>query len=96
MEQLIQMGKKLCYEGNLLQEFVKQQQADERADRLAERELEKDTIAAQVKDRELERHRIAANKEFEVANRKLEEGRIEVEEAKLRVRIEATCHLGHH
>ena len=41
MEQLIPMGKKLCYEGSALQEFVKQQQADERADRLAERELEK-------------------------------------------------------
>ena len=37
MERLVQMGKELAYEGNGLQEFVKQQQADERAERLAER-----------------------------------------------------------
>ena len=41
------------------------------------------------KDREIERDRITSNRELEVANRELEEGRIAADEAKLRVRIEA-------
>ena len=46
MDKLIQMGKELGYEGQALQEFVKQKQAFEkqqqdieRSERLAEREL---------------------------------------------------------
>ena len=39
MDKLIQMGKELRYEGQALQEFVKQQLDIERIDRLAEREL---------------------------------------------------------
>ena len=35
------MGKELGYEGQALQQFVKQQQDIERSERLAERELEK-------------------------------------------------------
>ena len=53
MDKLIQIGKELGYEGQALQEFVKQQQAfekqqqdTERSERLAERELEKERIAA--------------------------------------------------
>ena len=38
------MGKELGYEGQALQEFVRQQDI-ERSERLAERELEKDKIA---------------------------------------------------
>ena len=79
MDLLIQMGKELGYEGNVLQEFVKQQQDGERAERHAEREetdkereIEMDRMAAQDKDRELERDRIAANKELEIANRNLQ------------------------
>ena len=48
------MRKKLGYEGQALQEFDKQQQASEkqqqdieRSERLAERELEKERIAAE-------------------------------------------------
>ena len=47
MDKLIQMGKELGYEGQALQEFVKQQQDIERSERLAERELEKERIAAE-------------------------------------------------
>ena len=45
------MGKDLGYEGEKLQDFVKQPQDYERDDRHAERELERDRIAAQVKER---------------------------------------------
>ena len=64
MDRLIQMGKDLGYAGETLQDFVKQQQDYERGERIAERELERDRIAAEkakaVKERELERDRIAA------------------------------------
>ena len=43
------MGKDLGYEGKKLQDFVKQPQDYERDERHAERELERDRIAAQVK-----------------------------------------------
>ena len=49
MERLVQMRKELGYEGNALQEFVKQQQDDERAERHAEREFERDKIAGQIR-----------------------------------------------
>ena len=60
MDKLIQMGKELGYEGQALQEFVKQQQDIERSERLAERELEKERIAA-------EKDKIAADREIEMA-----------------------------
>ena len=60
MDRLIQMGKDLGYEGEKLQDFVKQQQDYERGERIAERELERDKIAAQDKEREIEWDRIAA------------------------------------
>ena len=46
MDRLIQMGKDLGYAWEKLQDFVKQQQDYERAERIAERELERDKIAA--------------------------------------------------
>ena len=49
MDRLIQMGKDLGYAGEKLQDFVKQQQDYERGERIAERELERDRIAAQEK-----------------------------------------------
>ena len=68
------MGKELGYEGQALQEFVKQQQDIERSERLAERELEKEKIAAEKdkiaqveKDREVELAKIAADREIEMA-----------------------------
>ena len=67
MDKLIQMGKELGYEGQALQEFVKQQQDIERSERLAERELEKDKIAQVEKDREVELAKIAADREIEMA-----------------------------
>ena len=74
MGKLIQMGKEIGYEGQALQEFVKQQQDIERSERLAERELEKEKIAAEKdkiaqveKDREVELAKIAADREIEMA-----------------------------
>ena len=74
MDKLIQMGKKLGYEGQALQEFVKQQQDIERSERLAERGLEKERITAEKdkiaqveKDREVELAKIAADWEIEMA-----------------------------
>ena len=71
MGRLIQMGKDLGYAGEKLQDFVKQQQDYERGERIAERELERDRIAAEMdklaaeeakadKERELERDKLAA------------------------------------
>ena len=75
MDRLIQMGKDLGYAWEKLQDIVKQQQDYERGERIAERELERDRIAAEEakadKDRELERDKIAA-----------EEAKIAAEEAK--------------
>ena len=68
------MGKELGYEGQALQQFVTQQQDIERSERLAERELEKERIAAEKdkiaqveKDREVELAKIAADREIEMA-----------------------------
>ena len=72
MDKLIQMVKDLGYEGQALQEFVKQQQDIERSERLAERELEKEMIAQVKKDREVELARIAAEKEKIAADREIE------------------------
>ena len=78
MDMLIQMGKELGYEGQALQEFVKQQQDIERSERRAERELEKDKIAQVEKDREVELAKIAqAEKAKIAAEREIEMARIE-------------------
>ena len=79
MDRLIQMGKDLGYAGEKLQDFVKQQQDYERGERIAERELERDRIAAEKdklaaeeakadKERELERDRIAAQEKERADN----------------------------
>ena len=72
MDRLIQMGKDLGYAGEKLQDFVKQQQDYERGERIAERELERDRIAAEEakadKERELERDRIAAKEKERADN----------------------------
>ena len=47
MDWLIQMGKDLGYAGETLQDFVKQQQDYKRGERITERELERDRIAAE-------------------------------------------------
>ena len=64
MDRLIQMGKDFGYEEEKLQDFVKQQGDYERGERIAERELERNRIAAEEAkadtERELERDRIAA------------------------------------
>ena len=74
MDRLIQMGKDLGYAGEKLQDFVKQQQDYERGERIAERELErdriaaeKDKLAAQEKDKEIELARIATEERLEMA-----------------------------
>ena len=55
-------GKGFRLRGEKLQDFVKQQQDYERGERIAERELERDKLAAQEKDREIELARIARKK----------------------------------
>ena len=93
MDRLIQMGKDLGYAGEKLQDFVKQQQDYERGERIAERELERDRIAAEKakadKERELERDRIAAQEKeradklaAQEKDREIELARIAAEEAK--------------
>ena len=83
MDKLIQMGKELGYEGQALQQFVTQQQDIERSERLAERELEKERIAAEKdkiaqveKDREVELAKIAADRKIEMARIKVWKGRL--------------------
>ena len=80
MDRLIQMGKDLGYEGEKLQDFVKQQKDYERGERIAERELERDRIAAQEKDRETELARIAAEEAKADKERELERDRIAAQE----------------
>ena len=75
-------GKGLGYEGEKLQDFVKQQQIYERGERIAERELERDKLAAQEKDREIELARIAAEEAKADKERELERDRIAAEEDK--------------
>ena len=72
MDRLIQMGKDLVYEGEELQDFVKQQQDKER-------ELERDRIAAEEakadKEREFERDGIAAQEKERADKRKKKIGK---------------------
>ena len=80
MDRLIQMGKDLGYEGEKLQDFVKQQQDYERGERIAERELERDKLAAQEKDREIELARIAAEEAKADKERELERHKLAAQE----------------
>ena len=72
------MGKDLGYAGEKLQDFVKQQQDYERGERIAERVLERDRIAAQEKERA---DKLAAQEK----DREIELARIAAEEAKTRI-----------
>ena len=80
MDRLIQMGIDLGYEGEKLQDFVKQQQDYERGERIAERELERDKLTAQEKDREIELARIAAEEAKADKERELERDKIAAQE----------------
>ena len=98
MDKLIQMGKELGNEGQALQEFVKQQQAFEKqqqdiegSERLAERGLEKERIAAEKnknaqveKDREIEMARTESIERLAENDREAKLAQIESDkEAKL-------------
>ena len=89
MDRLIQMGKDLGYAGEKLQDFVKQQQDYERGERIAERELERDRIAAEEakedKKRKLERDRIAAQEKERADKLAAHKKDREIELAKLAV-----------
>ena len=85
IDKLIQMGKELGYEGQTLQEFVKQQQDIERSERLAERELEKDKIAQFEKHKEVELAKIAADREIEMA--RIESIERQAEKDRLRLKV---------
>ena len=87
MDRLIQMGKDLGYEGEKLQDFVKQQQDYERGERIAERELERDRIAVQDKERELERDRIAAEEAKAKKERELERDKIAAQEKEREIEL---------
>ena len=89
MDRLIQMGKDLGYAGEKLQDFVtcKQQQDYERGERIAERELErdriaaeKDKLAAQEIDTEIELARIAAEEAKADKERELERDKLAAQE----------------
>ena len=81
------MGKDLGYTGEKLQDFVKQQQDYERGERIAERELERDRIAAEKakadKERELETDRIAAQEKERADKIAAQEKDREIELAKI-------------
>ena len=87
MDRLIQMGKDLGYAGEKLQDFVKQQQDYERGERIAERELERDRIAADEtkadKQRELEKDRIAGQENERADRIAAQDKDRELEEAKI-------------
>ena len=87
MDRLIQMGKDLGYAWEKLQDFVKQQQDYERGERIAERELERDKIAALDKERELEMDRIAAEEAKAGKEWELERDRIAAEDAKIAANV---------
>ena len=56
--QLTETGRALGFEGEALAKFVTEQQAQERADRALERELEKQRLEQQALEHELEKQRI--------------------------------------
>ena len=112
MDKLIEMGKELVYEGQDLKEFVKQQQdidiqfliivpcaVGNLAERLAERELEKERIAAEKdkiaqveKDREVELAKIALvekDREVEIARIAAEKEKIATDREIEMARIES-------
>ena len=66
-----------------MQDFVKQQQGYESGERITERELERDRIAAQEKEREIELARIAREGAKTDKDMELERDRIAAEEAKI-------------
>ena len=81
MDRLQKLVRDLGYEGKDLQDFVAQENKQERDDRAAEREIEKAKIAS-------EDAKIAQQREIELANVKAEEAKIaqqrEIELAKSR------------
>ena len=80
MDRLIQLGKDLDFEEEKLLDFVKQQQDYERGERIAEREIERNRIAAKDKERELERDRLAAEEAKADKERELERDRLAAQE----------------
>ena len=65
MDKIREMAIEFGFEGEELKQFVKEQDAFLRAERTAERELERDRLAAEKEkqDRELEKDRLVAEKE---------------------------------
>ena len=81
MDRLIQIRKDLGYEEEKLQDFVKQQQDYERGERIAERELERDRIAAQEMERADKLAARADKLAAQEKDREVELARIATEEA---------------
>ena len=79
IDQLVKTGKGLGFEGQALQEFVKQQQETERRERHAIRKLEKERIAQAERDREIEKEKIAQAEK----DREIELARIAAEKEKI-------------
>ena len=85
MKELVELGKQLGYEGEPLRNFVREEQAKERDQRLKERELEKERIEI---EREAEGRRIAFEKEKIELEKQAEKERIDWEREAERERIE--------
>ena len=69
MDRLQKLGRELGYEGKELQDFVAQENKQERDERAAEREIEKAKIA-------VEEAKLAQQREIELANVKAEEAKL--------------------
>ena len=93
MGRLIQMGKEYTYEGQNLQDYVKQQQDYARAESHADRDFERDIIAQQEQER-VDKDRDMAMALARIAaqdkDKELEEATIEANERLEMVRIENT------
>ena len=93
MDRLQKLGRDLGYGGKELQDFVAQENKQERDERAAEREIEKGKVAAEeaklAQQREIElanvkaeEARIAQQREIELAKVETEKAKVAVEEAK--------------
>jgi hypothetical protein len=87
LKQLKEMGESLGLTGDKLMQFIKDQQAEERSRRAAEREHEKLRMQNELEDRKLRADQDAREKELEAKekDRELELKKLEFQQEKLKV-----------
>ena len=91
LEQLKEMGESLGLTGDKLMQFIKDQQAEERSRRAADREHEKLRMQNELEDRKLKAEQEAREKELEAKakerekDRELELKKLEFQQEKLKV-----------